>query len=152
MIKSVINEIVLAIADKIKKIKEYADYPIYTDKEEQGLDKPCFFIKVLNGEEKREIGLQDKFYKDTLNIAIIGYTLDGNTEIINDMIDNLYELEYIELSDKSLIRADKLHHRTENGILNFFIDYNNLFIKKDSIKTIKMKNYNLNGEVKNEDS
>ena len=108
MVKSVVNEIVLGIAAKVKAIyKDKGDYPIYTNNEEQGLEKPCFFIKVIDGNESREIGLENKFYKDLLNIVIIGYTLDGNTEILNDMIDNLYELEYIELSDKSLIRAIK---------------------------------------------
>lgn len=106
-----------------------------------------FFIKVLNGEESREIGLVSKFYKDLLNIVIIGYTLDGNTEILNDMIDNLYGLEYIELSDKSLIRAIKLHPKVEDGVLHFLIDYS-LFIKKDNNETTKMDDYNLNGEVK----
>lgn len=56
MVKKVVNEIVLAIATKIKAIYvEKGDYPIYTDNEEQGLEKPCFFIKILNGEENREI-------------------------------------------------------------------------------------------------
>jgi len=152
MVKSVVNEIVLGIAAKLKEIyKDKGDYPIYTDNEEQGVEKPCFFIKVLNGEENREIGLASKFYKDLLNIAIIGYTLDGDTEILNNMIDNLYELEYIELSDKSLIRAIKLHPKIEEGILHFFIDYN-LFIKKDDDTTIEMNNYNLSGEVKKDEN
>lgn len=148
MVKNVVNEIVLGIAAKVKAIyKDKGDYPIYTDNEEQGLEKPCFFIKVLNGEESREIGLVSKFYKDLLNIVIIGYTLDGNTEILNDMIDNLYGLEYIELSDKSLIRAIKLHPKVEDEVLHFLIDYS-LFIKKDNNETTKMDDYNLNGEVK----
>ena len=63
------------------------------------------------------------------------------------MIDNLYGLEYIELSDKSLIRAIKLHPKVEDGVLHFLIDYS-LFIKKDNNETTKMDDYNLNGEVK----
>ena len=152
MVKSVVNEIVLGIAAKVKAIyKDKGDYPIYTNNEEQGLEKPCFFIKVIDGNESREIGLENKFYKDLLNIVIIGYTLDGNTEILNDMIDNLYELEYIELSDKSLIRAIKLHQKVEDGVLHFFIDYN-LSIKKDDDATIKMNDYNLSGEVKKDEN
>lgn len=89
----------------------------------------CFFIKVLKGEEKKEIGLKDRFYRDLLSIVIIGYAMDEDTEVLNDMSDTLYELEYIELSDKSKIRADKLNHKIEDGILHFFIDYK-LFIKK----------------------
>ena len=153
MVNNVVNEIVLGIAAKIKTIfKDRGDYPIYDDNEEQGLEKPCFFIKVLNGEETREIGLENQFYKDLLNIVIVGYTLDGNTEILNNMIDNLYELEYIELSDGSLIRAMKLRSKIEDGVLHFFIDYN-LSIKKGENKTIEMNDYQFNEEgKKDEDS
>ena len=79
MVNSVINEVVIGMATKINKIYN-KKYPIHTDSEEQGLDKPCFFIKYLNGDENREIGLQDRFYKDKLNFVIIGYTQDGDTK------------------------------------------------------------------------
>lgn len=151
MVNGVVNEIVLGIAAKVKTIyKDKGDYPIYTDNEEQGLVKPCFFIKVLNGDESREIGLSNKFYKDLLNLVVIGYTLDGNTEILNAMIDNLYGLEYIELSDRSLIRAVKLHPKIEDGVLHFFVDYK-LFVKKDDVESIKMGDYDFSEEVKRDE-
>lgn len=151
MVKNVVNEIVIGIAAKITELyKEKGNYPIYTDDVKQGLEKPCFFIKYLNGNENREIGLQDRFYKDKLNFDIIGYTEDGNTEILNNMIDNLYELEYIELTDKTKIRAAKLHPKIEDGVLHFFIDYE-VFIKKDENTTIKMNDYSHNGEVKKDE-
>lgn len=149
MVNSVINEVVIGMATKINEIFD-KKYPIHTDSEEQGIDKPCFFIKYLNGDENREIGLQNRFYKDKLNFVIIGYTEDGDTEILNDMIDNLYELEYIELTDKTLLRAQKLHPKIEDGVLHFFIDYE-IFIKKEDATTIKMNNYDLTGEVKKDE-
>ena len=141
MVKSVVNEIIQGIANKIALLyKDKGQYPIYTDRKLQNLEKPCFFIKVLNGEEKKEIGLKDRFYRDLLSIVIIGYAMDEDTEVLND-------IENIELSDKSKIRADKLNHKIEDGILHFFIDYK-LFIKKDINETTKMNDYNLSGEVK----
>ena len=123
MVESVVNEIVQGIANKIALLyKDKGKYPIYTDRKKQNLERPCFFIKVLNGEEKKEIGLKDRFYKDLLSIVIIGHAIDEDTEVLNDMIDTLYEL-------------------------HFFIDYS-LFIKKDNNETTKMDDYNLNGEVK----
>ena len=86
-----------------------------------------------------------------LNIVIIGHTLDGNTEILNDMIDNLYGLEYIKLSDNSLIRAIKLYPKIEDETLHFFIDYK-LFIKKEDDELIKMDDYSLSGEVKKDEN
>lgn len=94
--------------------------------------------------------MKDRFYRDLLSIVIIGYAMDEDTEVLNDMSDTLYELEYIELSDKSKIRADKLNHKIEDGILHFFIDYK-LFIKKDINETTKMNDYNLSGEVKEDE-
>lgn len=152
MVKEVIDEVVLGIAAKIKEIyKGKEKYPIYTDRTEQGEERPCFFIKTLIDERKRETGLQDDYYRDLLNIVVIGYTLDGNTEILHSMIENLYDLEYIKLSDGSLIRAMKLHPKIEDDVLHFFIDYN-LFIKKDDDATIKMNDYNLSGEVKKDEN
>lgn len=145
MVNNVIDEIITGMAATINKTFNNK-YPIYTNNQQQSLEKPCFFIKDLNGERNREIGLQNRFYKDELNFVIIGYTLDGNTKILNDMIENLCELEYIELSDKTLVRADKLHHKIEDGILHFFVDYK-LFIKKNNTELTKMNNYNLNEEV-----
>lgn len=97
-----------------------------------------------------KFGLKDRFYKNLLNLVIIGYTIDGNTEILNDMIDNLYELEYIQLSDGTLIRAIKLHHKIEDGVLHFFIDLN-LSIKKEEVETTPMSTYDFNEEVKRDE-
>ena len=86
-----------------------------------------------------------------LNIVVIGYTLDGNTEILHSMIENLYDLEYIKLSDGSQIRAMKLHPKIEDDVLHFFIDYN-LFIKKEKEKTIEMDGYQLSEGGKDNES
>lgn len=55
MVKSVVNEIIQGIANKIALLyKDKGQYPIYTDRKLQNLEKPCFFIKVLNGKEKKK--------------------------------------------------------------------------------------------------
>lgn len=45
MVNSVINEVVIGMATKINKIYN-KKYPIHTDSEEQGLDKPCFLLNI----------------------------------------------------------------------------------------------------------
>ena len=62
-----------------------------------------------------------------------------------------FTIKYIELTDKTLLRAYKLHPEVEDGILHFFIDYE-IFIKKDETTTIKMDNYDLTGEVKKDEN
>lgn len=152
MVNNVVNEIKIGMAAKITKIYEdKGKYPIYDNNVVQDLEKPCFFIKYLNGDEKREIGIENRFYRDTLNFDIIGYTLDGDTDILNNMVDNLYDLEYIELTDKTKVRADKMHPKIEDGVLHFFIDYK-VFIKKEDSATTKMNDYSLSGEVKKDEN
>ena len=61
------------------------------------------------------------------------------------------ELEYIELTDETLLRANKLHPEVEDGVLHFFVDYE-IFIKKESETMIGMDNCNLIGGIKNEEN
>lgn len=152
MIKNVIDEIVNAIANKIVDVYGGREkcYPIYDSSLQQGEQRPCFFIKYLKGDEKREIGLQNRFYKDLINFVIVGYTEDGNMSVIYEMINNLNELEYITLSDKTILRADKLHPEVDDGVLQFFIDYK-IFIKKEDNELTKMDNYKFDGEVKKDE-
>lgn len=155
MVNNVIEEVIYGIAAKIAELypsdkeKGKCKHPIYTDNEEQGVERPCFFIKYITGEESREIGITDRFYKDTLNFDIMGHTIDGDTELLHSMLEDLYDLEYIKLSDESLIRATKLHPKIEYGVLHFFIDYK-LFIQKGNSEKIEMDDYNL-GEEEKED-
>ena len=45
MVKSVVNEIIQGIANKIALLyKDKGQYPIYTDRKLQNLEKPCFFM------------------------------------------------------------------------------------------------------------
>ena len=155
MVKNVIEAVIYGMAAKMSEIFEdeskngESKYPIYPDGEEQNVEKPCFFIKYLTGNEKREIGLYNKFYKRTLNFVIIGYTLDGDETILHEMLEGLYELEYITATDGTLLRATNLHPEIDDGILHFLIDYE-IFIKKDSDTTEKMSNYDFKGELKHE--
>ena len=153
MVKNVIEAVIYAMAAKMSEIfandKGESKYPIYKNGEEQGVDKPCFFIKYLTGEESREIGLKDRFYKDTLNFVIIGYTLDGDETILHEMLEGLYELEYVTATDGTLLRAMKLHPEIDDGVLHFLIDYK-IFVKKENEVAENMNNYDFNEEVKNE--
>ena len=60
MVKSVVNEIIQGIANKIALLyKDKGQYPIYTDRKLQNLEKPCFFNLIHcknNGISKRKMG------------------------------------------------------------------------------------------------
>lgn len=142
----VINPIIAGISIKINEL--FGDgYKIYDNNVNQGMEKPCFFINFLDGEESRQIGLEIRSYLDTLYFDITGFAENDDRATLNDMIDKLYDLEYIKLENGVLIRADKMKPKIEDDVLHFFIDYK-VFVNKKDDESIKMDNYDYNEEVK----
>lgn len=142
----VINPIIAGISIKINEL--FGDgYKIYDNNVNQGMEKPCFFINFLDGEESRQIGLEIRSYLDTLHFDITGFAENDDRATLNDMIDKLYDLEYIKLENGVLIRADKMKPKIEDEVLHFFIDYK-VFVNKKDDESIKMDNYDYNEEVK----
>ncbi|MBR3697602.1 MAG: hypothetical protein IKM97_05025 [Clostridia bacterium] len=145
----VINKVIEGISLKINEVFG-EKYEIYDDNTEQGMNKPCFFINYLDGDESRQIGLENKSYLDTLHFDITGFEVDDDRKKLNDMADKLYDLEYISLQDKTLLRADSLKPRISDGVLHFFIDYRIFIDKTNNSQTLdKMENIQLNEEVRN---
>ncbi len=142
----VINPIIAGISIKINEL--FGDgYKIYDNNVNQGMEKPCFFINFLDGEESRQIGLEIRSYLDTLHFDITGFAENDDRATLNDMIDKLYDLEYIKLENGILVRADKMKPKIEDAVLHFFIDYK-VFVNKKDDESIKMDNYDYNEEVK----
>lgn len=142
----VINSVITGISLKIKEL--FGDtYHVYDDAVTQGMEKPCFFINFLDGEESRQIGLEIKSYLDTLHFDITGFAENDDRASLNDMADKLYYLEYISLNDGTLLRADKLKPKIEDNVLHFFIDYK-IFINKKDTESTKMSEFDYNEEVK----
>ena len=142
----VINPIIAGISIKINEL--FGDgYKIYDNNVNQGMEKPCFFINFLDGEESRQIGLEIRSYLDTLHFDITGFAENDDRATLNDMIDKLYDLEYIKLENGILVRADKMKPKIEDAVLHFFIDYI-VFVNKKDDESIKMDNYDYNEEVK----
>ena len=142
----VIDKIVTGISLKIREIFGVS-YKVYDDNVKQGMEKPCFFINYLDGNENRDIGINKKNYIDILHFDITGFSKNDDTPSLMEMADKLYDLEYITLTNNALIRADKMQSKIEDGVLHFFIDYK-LFICKGENDNTQMNNYDLNGEVK----
>lgn len=122
------------------------DYNISTDDIPQNFEKPAFFIKVLNDNEKHYRG---KRYSSNKSFVIYGFSENDSEEELYEMGENLYNLEYIELEDGSLLRGINRSFRVENKTLIFLIDYNT-FVYKKGIEDEKMQTIYINEEVKNE--
>lgn len=145
----VINALITGISLKINEI--FGDsYHIYDQNVEQGMEKPCFFINYLDGEENRQGGIEIKSYLDIMHFDITGFAENDDRRTLNDMADKLYCLEYITLENGILLRADKLKPKIQDDVLHFFIDYK-IFINKNDEKSESMNNFNFNEGVKQDD-
>lgn len=122
------------------------DYNISTDDIPQNFEKPAFFIKVLNDNEKHYRGRR---YSSNKSFVIYGFSTNDSEEELYKMGESLYNLEYIELEDGSLLRGINRSFRVENKTLIFLIDYNT-FVYKKGIEDEKMQTIYINEEVKNE--
>lgn len=118
MIVKLIDSIVKAIYgmcvdDEIKPV-------IYTEKVEQGIELPCFFVRCLNNSRAKGF---DTLYHNS-NLFVVQY-LPKSTSIDECavMSEKLFiALEYITV-DENLVRGTNLHCETGDETLSFFVDY-----------------------------
>lgn len=141
-----INKITDGICEAI--YKEFGDnYEIYTEEVEQGLKEPCFSIICIN--PTHELFRQNRYFKQhQFCIHYFPSTEEKRTECF-DVLDRLYNcLEYIEIkeeTDTSKTRGSDMHGEYNDGILNFFINYN-MFMNQNE-EEIKMDNYECDTNV-----
>ena len=132
-----INEIQKAIA---KALFNSFNYPIYIDEIKSDAQFPCFVIETLNTEQKH---LLDIRYERRNDFDIMFFISDDDyieaqQEQINPITESLYfDLEYITLSDGSLLNGIDMSHRITDGILHFKVSYEDHIlktIKRDILK------------------
>ncbi len=142
-----INDIIDGVSVKIDRL--FGDeYTIYTNNVKQGLEMPCFFIKSLPSSKQKLIGNR---YENTTNLVIHAMLKDSKDiiEKLNDIAEKLYELEYIELLNKDLLKGYDMKTEISDEVLLFFVTYK-YFTYKEVQKENEMENLTINGEVKNE--
>lgn len=120
------------------------DYNIETGEVKQGMEKPCFFVRMLNGEEKHQRGQR---YKRNLNFLIIGFSQNDDVVKLYDMADKLYNLNYVELANGDLLRCINKSDRVEDNTLQFFFDIK-CFIYKNATVDPQEKMENVTVEIK----
>ena len=118
-----INEIQNGIASVLFKSFKY---PIYIDEIKADAQFPCFVIETLNSEQTH---LLDIRYERRNDFDIMFFISDDDyieaqQEQINPITEDLYfDLEYITLSDGSLLNGIDMSHRITDGILHFKVSY-----------------------------
>ncbi|MFC3788361.1 DUF6838 family protein [Paenibacillus sp. GCM10012307] len=104
----------------------FPDVPIYGEEIKQGLDPPCFFVKLFPVVQERQQGRR-YIRQHTFDIHFFPRGFEtGRTETANEDIhqlsDMLYDvMEYIDCN--GMIRGSGLRHEVVDGVLHFFVSY-----------------------------
>lgn len=129
MLNKTIEGIVKALTDTFQE-----DYRIYINNREEGVETPCFYIKVLNPSQTQKLGNQYERLQP-FDIHYFPNNMDDISECL-DMIEKLFDiLEYITVVD-DLVRGTKMSAEIKDGVLHFYINYDMLIIKNQTVETM----------------
>lgn len=118
------NDIVNAISLKLNFIYN-EEINVYTEQVEQGFEEPCFFIKLVNPNEKPLLG--NRYLREYLfDIHYFGKTNEERNNISDDLLEGM---EYIELLDGDSLRGFKMHSEIVDDVLHFFVTYKPIVYK-----------------------
>lgn len=97
----------------------------------QGFEEPCFFVKILNSSQNKEL---NRRYKRNVffNIHYFSDKEDINSDC-SDIADKLYEvLEYIPIGNR-LYRATEMNTEVIDGGLHFKLQFNYHMLKENKV-------------------
>ena len=140
------NEIVSALAGRLDELFD-GEYPIYTDPAEQGLKNPCFFIGVLKTDVQPMLGRR-RFRSWDLRVQFLPKENgDQNSRLMDQVSERLMEeMEYIELTDGTLMRGTDRSCASDDQVLTFLIRFGGFFLKPET-PADPMERLELKGEV-----
>lgn len=133
-----VNDIITGIARKINS--DFGDsYKIYDRKIEQGLDKPCFFVKLVNASNRPFLR---KRKRRDFNFDVHYFPQDesDNEEMMDVGIRLLELIEYITLPTGEIMRGHDMSFQIIDGVLHMFITYSamlNDLSKADEMDSIE---------------
>lgn len=116
-----VSDIIDAISNAI-----YANFEgitVYSEKVEQGLNEPCFFVMPLNPSETPLLG--DRAYRTVpLDIHYFPFSKSEPRREIELTASKLYGmLRRITLLDGNSLNGMNLHHEIEGEVLHFFVEF-----------------------------
>ena len=116
MIQNVIDGIIKAIKTEYDR-----SFRIYTEKVQQGLKEPCFFILCLNGSDKQNVGSR-RNREYLFNITYIPKTDKPTIECLN-VKEKLYDLLTMIDVNGSKLRGAEMKGEIVDGVLQFQVTY-----------------------------
>lgn len=142
-----VNDIKDAISIKLNQV--YGDaYESYSKDVKQGLQEPCFFIKLLSASKKQVIG--NRYYLEVSVDVHYFPAVKGDNDELDKVGTSLFDdLEYITMVNGDQIRGTNMSYEKVDGVLHFFATYG-LYVKKDIPAEESMGEIIYNGGVKTE--
>ncbi|AET70769.1 hypothetical protein Desor_5393 [Desulfosporosinus orientis DSM 765] len=99
--------------------QHFPDINVYGEEQDQGLEKPYFYVKLFSSAQKQLLG-QRYQRKHTFEIQYF----PAAQESLDEIAEGLYEkMELISVED-SLVRGSGMRHELAEGVLHWFVDYN----------------------------
>lgn len=95
---------------------------IYEEKMPQNFEAPCFFVKLLTGDQAHE--MNRRYYRThAFDIHFFPKGEEYNREA-HEMADRLYEELRMVRIDGSLYRGSGMSHEVVDDVLHFFVNFN----------------------------
>ncbi|RRJ62405.1 hypothetical protein EHV15_05150 [Paenibacillus oralis] len=99
----------------------FPDIRIMGEEIKQGLNPPCFFVRLLEPEHTQELGRR---YMRLHPFAVRYYGVDRANEDYYDMAERLTSvLQQINVNDV-LVRGSEMNFEIVDEVLHFFVNYN----------------------------
>lgn len=137
-----VNDVRMAVVSALNE--HFPDIDIYGEEIKQGLEEPCFFVKLFPVSQDREF---NRRYTRSHSFDI-HFFAKINREL-HEVAEQLYDcMEYITING-SKIRGKGMRHEIIDGVLHFFIDFDfHVLRKKQSdpkMQTLEQEEYLKNG-------
>lgn len=122
----------------------FSQINVYNEENEEALNRPYFFIKILNSNEVKGL---NKRYKRTIYFEI-SYVSDSQNmnEDYLDMVDKLYELfEIVEMEERKY-RALNMNHEVQDKVLSFMFQLQVSLLKNTEESSMKELEVDVGGK------
>ncbi|MBY9078304.1 hypothetical protein KIH86_17660 [Paenibacillus sp. HN-1] len=120
--------------------------PIRGEEIKQNLITPCFFVRLLEAEQSREVNLR---YRRVHSFDIHYFPTDSPAmnEEMQTIAERLYDvMEYVS-SAAGGCRGTGMRHETQDGVLHFFVQYN-FHVFRELTAEVKMQRMTERGGLK----
>lgn len=135
MITDIMDGISIAIDDAFGE-----GYEIHADKDViQELNKPCFFIAVLNPSQTPR--LKGRYYRQhPFDVHYFPEDAGDNKDMHLKALKLLEILEVITLPNGDMVRGTGMNYEIIDGVLHFRVDYNVFLQAKEDKETMETLN------------